>query len=176
MVKCKVKNLIFLAGTTYLLCDRSITMERQEKKIIITRRAWQFIILTSLVFIASFSRHNPLGFHFRIRLFGSIFLSVFYLTYLREERRAKLSADSNVIINWNLAEAVLLLFSILGFYVTAFIQHFDEYFFYAYYYIGLLGLLSGVPLGELFWQNIRLRKLDDVCRQRYWTNYKNSIW
>lgn len=150
--------------------------ERQHKKIIITRRVWQLIALIGFVLMASFTRFYPLGFHFGIRLFGTIFLMVFGLTYMREERRATKSPNSNIVINWNLAESVLLLFSLLGFFIFAFIRYFDEHLFYACFNTGFLSLLSGVAIGELSWQNIGLRKLDESCRQRYWVNYKNSIW
>jgi hypothetical protein len=126
--------------------------------------------------MASFTRFYPLGFHFGIRLFGSIFIIVFVLTYIREERRTTKSPNSNIVINWNLVESILLLFSLLGFFIFAFIRRFDEYFFYAYFNTGFLGLLTGVAMGELFWQNTGLRKLDEPCRQHYWANYKNSIW
>lgn len=151
-------------------------MEIQYRKIIITRRIWQLIALIGFVLIASFTRFYPLGFRFGVHLFGSIFLIVFGLTYMREERRATKPTNSNIVINWNLTESILLLFGLLGFFIFAFIWRFDEHLFYAYFNTGLLGLLSGVAIGELFWQNTRLRKLDESCRQRYWTSYKNSIW
>ncbi len=151
-------------------------MERWNKRIIITQRVWQFIALIGLVLMASFTRYYPLGFHFGMRLFAGIFLIVFSLTYMREERRATKLPHSNTVINWNLAEAALLLFSLLGFFVVAFIRDFDTHFFYAYFNTGFLGLLSGVAIGELFWQNISLRKLDESSRQHYWASYKNSIW
>lgn len=151
-------------------------MEGQRKKIIITRRIWQLMALIVFVLIASFSRYYPLGLGFGIHLFAIIFLIVFSLTYMREERIASRPPDSNLVINWNLAESILLLFSLLTFFIIAFILRFDEYFFYAYFYTGFLGLLCGITLGEFFWQNTRLKKLDASNQQRYWANYKNSIW
>ena len=151
-------------------------MERQYNKIIITRRVWQLIAAIGFVLMATFVKYYPLGFQFVIRLFASIFLIVFSLTYMREERRAMNSPDSNIVINWNLAESILLLFSLLGFLVIAFIHRINEYFFYAYLNTGLLGLLSGVAIGEFFWQNTRLRELKEPYRQRYWADYKDSIW
>lgn len=151
-------------------------MQSKHKKIIITRRVWQLIALIGFVLMAFFIRYYPLGFHFGVRLFAGIFLIVFSLTYMREERRATKSPHSNTVINWNLAEATLLLFSLLGFFVVAFIRDFDTHFFYAYFNTGFLELLSGVTVGELFWQNTRLKKLDESYHQHYWANYKNSIW
>ncbi len=151
-------------------------MNRQNKKIIITRKIWQLIAVTGFALMVSFSRYYPLGFRFGIHLFASIFLTVSYLTYRREERRAMYPADSDLVINCNLSESVLLLLSILAFFVIAFIKHFDEHFFYAYFHTSILGLLVGVVLGEFLWQNTRLKNLDEIYRQRYWANYKDSIW
>ena len=151
-------------------------MQRQNKRIIITQRVWQLIAAIGLVLMALFAGTYPLGFNYGIRLFFGIFLIIFSLTYMREERRATKSARSNLVINWNLAESILLLLSIVVYFVVATIQDFDRNLFYAYFHTGFLGLLCGVTIGELLWQNTTLRKLDDYCRRRYWANYKNSIW
>lgn len=151
-------------------------MERQLNKIIITRRIWQLIGLGVIVLLKTSFEYYPLGFQFGIHLYFRIFLIIFILTYLREERRATKSPDSNLVINWNLVESILLLGSILGYFALAVIWRFDRDLFYACFNTYFLGLVSGVAFGELLYQNTRLKKLDDICKRRYWANYKNSIW
>lgn len=151
-------------------------MESQSKKIIITRRIWQLLAAAGVVLLTMLVSYYPLSARYGLWVGGHIFFVVFALAYWREERRATRAADSNLVINWNLAEAVLLLASILGYFILAYVLHFDRDVFYAYLHTGTLGLLGGVALGEWLWQNTRLRELDETCRQRYWTNYKDSIF
>lgn len=152
-------------------------MERQLKKIIITRRIWQLLAAAGVVLLAVLATpYYFLNARYGLWVGGRIFFVVFALAYLREERRATRSPDSNLVMNWNLAEAVLLLASILGYFILAYVLHFGRDVFYAYLHAGALGLLGGVALGEWLWQNIRLKELDETCRQRYWTNYKDSIF
>ena len=136
---------------------------------------WQLFAATAFVLLTTLTDHYPLSAPYGFCLAGSIFLIVFSLTYLREERRATCSPHSNLVINWDLAEAVLLLSSLLGYFVFAYIHHLDQVVFYAFFRTGTLGLLAGVAIGELFWQQTRLGRLDETCRQRYWATYKNSI-
>lgn len=146
------------------------------KKVTITRRVWQLIGTTGFVLLIMWGRYYPLGAHFGFRLGGLIFTLTLGLTFLREERRATRSPDSNWVLNWNLMEsAAFLLFSV-SFYVASFIFGLSEADFYAYLNTGVLGLLMGVGLGEFFWQNIRLKELNQICRDRYWVCYKNSIF
>lgn len=151
-------------------------MRKPSQKILITRRMWQLFAVTAFVLLTTLADHYPLGAPYGFSLGGSIFLVVFSLTYLREERRATHSPHSDLVINWNLAEAVLLLSSLLGYFVFAYIHHLDKVAFYAFFRTGTLGLLAGVAIGELFWQQTQLRRLDETYRQRYWATYKNSIF
>ena len=150
-------------------------MEEQSGKIIITRRIWQLLAAAGVVLLAMLVSYYPLSARYGLWVGGRIFFVVFALAYLREERRATQLPHSNRIINWNLAEAVLLLSSILGYFILAYVFHFGRDLFYAYFHTGALGLLGGVALGEWLWQNTRLKELDETCRQRYWANYKDSI-
>lgn len=145
-------------------------------KIIITKRIWQLIAVTGFLLVTIFARDYPPGFYIGIRLFISTFLIIFILTYMREERRTLYPEDSNMVINWNLIESILFLSSLLGYFLFAFIRHFDRAFFYAYLYTGSLGMMAGLAIGEFFWQNTQLRKFDELCQRRYWANYKDSIW
>ena len=151
-------------------------MEGQSKKIIVTSRMWQLLAAGGVVLLAILATHYPLNSRYGLWLGGQIFFVVFALAYLREERRATRSPDSNAVINWNLAEAVLFLSGILGYFVLAYVCHFSKEFFYAYFHTGALVLLGGLALGEWLWQNTRLKELDETCRQRYWENYKDSIF
>ncbi len=151
-------------------------MARRSTTIIMTRRIWQLIAVTAFVVLMTVARYYPFSFSYGLRLGGSIFLIVFGLTYLREERRAMRSPNSNLVLNWNVAEAVVLLASLLGYYVLAFVRDFDKALFYGYFHTGTLGWLGGLAIGEFVWQNMQLRRLEETCRQRYWANYKNSIF
>lgn len=137
---------------------------------------WQLVAVTAFVLLTTLAGYYPLSVSEGCRLGGSIFLIVSGLTYLREERRATRSPHSDLVINWNLAEAVLLLSSLLGYFVLAYLRDFDKTFFYAYFRTGALGLLSGVAIGEFVWQHTQLRQLDETCQQRYWATYNNSIF
>lgn len=134
------------------------------------------VAVTAVVLVVTVGQYYPLRVQDGCQLGGSIFLIVFSLTYLREERRATRSPESDLVINWNLAEAVLLLASLIGYFVWAAVRHVDAVIFHALLRTGTLGLLSGVMAGELVWQQTQLKKLDEACRQRYWANYKNSMW
>ncbi|MBI3618397.1 MAG: hypothetical protein HY210_09370 [Candidatus Omnitrophica bacterium] len=151
-------------------------MEDQFGKIIITRRIGQLLAAAGVVLLTILVTYYPLNPRYGLWVGGQIFFVVFALAYLREERRATRSPDSNAVINWNLIEAGLLLASILGYSVLAYVCYFSREVFYAYFYTGALGLLGGLALGEWLWQNTRLRELDETCRQRYWANYKDSIF
>lgn len=151
-------------------------MESQSNKIIITCRIWQLLAAAGVVLLVMSVSYYPFNPRYGLWIGGRIFFLVFALAYLREERRATRSPDSNLVINWNLAEAFLLLASILGYFILAYVLHFGRDVFYAYFHTGALGLLGGVALGEWLWQNARLRQLDEKCRQRYWANYKDSIF
>ena len=142
----------------------------------ITRRIWQLFAATVFVLLTTLTERYPFSVQYGLSLAGGIFLIVFGLTYLREERRATQSPDSDSVINWNLAEAVLLLSGILGYFVFAYIHDLDKILFYALFRTGTLGLLVGVAVGELFWQQTQLGKFDETCRQRYWATYKNSVF
>ena len=146
------------------------------RKIIITRRIWQLIAAAGLVALAMATKEYPMNPRFGSSVGGSIFTIILGLTLLREERRALHSPDSNRVINWNLAEAIVLFFSTLGGFASAWMWRLPEIDFYAYLHTGLLGLLGGVAAGELLWQNVRLKALDDTCRNRYWAGYKDSIF
>ena len=148
----------------------------QHDKIIVTRRIWQLTAAAGFVLLTTLAEYYPFNPRFGWWLGGLIFTVVFSLTYLREERRAAKSPDSNLVLNWNLAEAVLLLLSTVCFYVWSFISGMEKMYFYAYLHPGALGLLVGVGLAEFFWQNTRLKQIDESCRERYWNNYKDSIW
>jgi len=147
-----------------------------RKKIIVTRRIWQLIAAMGVVLLAMSGRYYPFGPCYGFRLGGLIFTIVLGLAFLREERRATRSPHSNWVVNWNLLEALLFLLFSVSFYVVAFIFHMSEMYFYAYLHTGILGLLTGVGLGEFLWQNIRLKELDEVCQNRYWACYKDSIF
>lgn len=151
-------------------------MGKPFKKILITRRIWQLFAATAFVLLTALADYYPFSVQYGFYLAGSIFLIVFSLTYLREERRATRSPHSNLVINWNLAEAVLLLSSLVGYFVFAYVYHLDKVVFYAFFRTGTLGLLVGVAIGELFWQQTQLGRLDEACRQRYWATYKNSMF
>lgn len=151
-------------------------MWRHPNKIIMTRRMWQLVAVMVFVVLMAFARYYPFSLEYGLRLGGSIFLVVFGLTYLREERRALSSPKSNLVLNWNLAEAVVLLSSLVGYYIVAWVLDFDHTTFYAYFHTGTLGWLSGLLIGEFVWPNTQLRHLDEAFRQRYWANYKNSIF
>lgn len=141
-----------------------------------TRRIWQLLAAAGVVLLAMLVSYYPLGARYGLWVGGRIFFVVFALAYWREERRATRPPDSSLVINWNLAEAVLLLASILGYFILAYVSHFGRDLFYAYFHTGALGLLGGVALGEWLWQNARLKGLDETCRRRYWENYKDSIF
>lgn len=128
------------------------------------------------VVLATSARHYPFDPRFGFWWGGLIFLIIFSLTYLREERRAARSPDSNLVINWNLAEALLLFLSAVLFLMVSFILNLSDMDIYAYFNTGLLGLLTGVIMGEFLWQNSRLKELDESCQERYWANYKDSIF
>lgn len=147
-----------------------------SRKIIITQRLWQFIAATGFVLLTTLVRYYPFNLHFGLWLGGLIFVVIFGLAYLREERRATKSADSNLVLNWNLIEAILLFLSAVGFFVVAFVFHLSDDYLYGYLHTGILGLLIGVALGEFFWQNLRLKQLDESCKNRYWDHYKDSIF
>lgn len=149
----------------------------QLKKIIITRRVWQLLAVIGAVLMAILTRsYYPFSFRSGLRLCAYIFILIFSLTYFREERRATKPPDSNLVLNWNLVEAILLLITIVGYITFAFIHNFSESLFYGLFHTGLLGLSSGVAAGEFFWQNTRLKDLDEICRQRYWAIYQDSIF
>ena len=137
---------------------------------------WQLVAAAAFVLLTTVAEYYPLSVPAGLWLGGNVFLIVFGLTYLREERHAIHSPDSNLVINWDLAEAVALLGSLLGYFIFAAVQEFDTAFFYACFRTGLLGLLSGVAMGEFVWHNTQLRRLDDTAQQRYWATYKNSIF
>ena len=147
-----------------------------HQKIMITARIWQLLAAAAFVVMATMVRYYPFSLREGIWLGGVVFTIVFGSSYLREERRATRSPDSDCVLNWNLIEAFLLLASIVGFFIFAFVHRLHEILFYAYFHTGAIGLLIGVAVGEFFWQNIRLRELDEECRGRYWANYKDSIW
>ena len=147
-----------------------------KERIIITARIWQLLAAVGIVLLAVSARYYPFSLRFGLRLGGLIFTIVLGLTFLREERRATRLPSSNRVINWNLIEAVALLLFSVSFYVVAFIFHTSEIYFYAYVHTGVLGLLAGVVLGEFLWQNLRLKELDQVCQDRYWACYRNSIF
>jgi len=151
-------------------------MEKRANKIIVTRKIWQLIAATAFVLLITLGEYYPFSFHDGMRLGGCAFLVVFNLTYLREERRATHPPDSNLVINWNLAEAILLLASLLGYFVFAYVHDLEKSRFYAVFRTATLGLLGGVAIGEFVWQNTQLRRLDETCQQRYWATYKNSIF
>ena len=151
-------------------------MDDPSRKIIITARIWQLIAATVFVVMATAVRYYPFSFKEGLWLGGIIFTIVFTSSYMREERRATKSPDSNLILNCNLIEAFLLLSSLVGFFIFAYTRRMHEIFFYAYFHTGAIGLLSGVAAAEFFWQNTRLRQLDEECRFRYWEQYKDSIW
>ena len=146
------------------------------QKIILTKRIWQFLAAAGVVLLAMSGRHYPFDGHFGLRVGGFIFLTAMGLSYLREERRALRLPHSNSVINWNLVEAILFLTSIVGFYIAAFIFGLSESYFFAYLNTGALGLLAGVALGEFLWQNLRLKELNEICREQYWGCYKDSIF
>ena len=151
-------------------------MDNPSSKIIIRARIWQLIIATVFVVMATSVRYYPFNFREGLWLWGVVFTIVFSSSYMREERRATKLPNSNCVLNWNLIEAFLLLASLVGFFIFTFVHRWHEIFFYAYFHTGAIGLLSGVAAGEFIWQNIRLRELDEECRERYWANYKDSIW
>lgn len=141
----------------------------------IPRRIWQLLAVTAVVLVVTVGQYYPLRVQEGCRLWGSIFLIVFSLTYLREERRATRSPKSDLVINWNLAEAVLLFASLIGYFLWTAVRHVDAVLFHALFRTGTLGLLSGVMGGELFWQQTQLKTLDETCRQRYWATYHDSL-
>lgn len=151
-------------------------MEQYYKKIIVTPRVWKLIAVSALTLMIIPARPYPFGLAGGAQLWGKIFLLIFILTYLREERRATKSPDSNLVINWNLAEAVVFLLCLVGFIAFVAVRNLHEIFYYAYFNTGMLGLVSGVAAGEFLWQNTQLKQLDDSCRQRYWENYDNTIF
>ena len=77
------------------------------KKIILTRRIWQFLAAAGVVLLAMSGRHYPFDVDSGFRVGGLVFLIALGLAYLREERRALRLPDSNLVINWNLVEAIL---------------------------------------------------------------------
>lgn len=146
------------------------------KRIIITRRIWQLLAATGIVLLIMSGRYYPFGLRYGLRLGGLIFTVVLGLTFLREERRATRLPNSNWVLNWNLVEAISFLLFSVSFYAVAFILGLSEADFYACLHTGALGLLTGVALGEFLWQNVRLKELDQVCQDRYWACYKDSIF
>ncbi len=148
----------------------------ESKKIIVTRRVWQLIAAVGFVGLTMLFRYYPFSFHFGWWLGGLIFVVIFTLSYFREERMATKSPDSNLVLNWNLVEAILLFLSTVGFFVTAFVFPLSDDYLYGYLHTGILGLLSGVALAEFLWQNIRLKELDESCKNIYWDHYKDSIF
>ena len=146
------------------------------QKIILTKRIWQLLAAAGVILLAMSGRYYPFDGRFGLRVGGLIFLIAMGLAYLREERRALKLPHSNSVINWNLVESILFLASIVGFYAVAFIFGVSESYFYAYLNTGALGLLTGVALGEFLWQNLRLKELDEISRDRYWACYKDSIF
>ncbi|GEM_PF-4970336 len=151
-------------------------MDHRHPKIIITRRVWQLLAALGFVLLTTLAQHYPLNHRLGLWLGEGVFIVVFGLTYLREERRAVRSPHSNLVINWNLAEAFLMFLSAAAFIIVPLIVHLPETYFYAYLHTFLLGLLSGVALGEFLWQNIRLKQLDESFQRHYWDNYKNSMF
>ena len=147
-----------------------------SNKMIVTKRVWQFLAAAAFVVMTTLVKHYPFDLPAGLWLGGNIFFIVFLLAYMREERRATRSPDSNLVLNWNLIEAFLFLASIVGFIILAVVHQLNEIFFYAYFHTGAIGLLIGVALGEFIWQNTRLKQLDEECHSRYWENYKDSIW
>ena len=141
----------------------------------IPRRIWQLVAVTAVVLVVTVGQYYPLRVQDGCQLGGSVFLIVFGLTYVREERRATRSPASDLVINWNLAEATVLFTSLIGYVLWAAVRHVDAVLFHALLRTGTLGLLSGVMGGECFWQQSQLKTLDETCRQRYWANYKDSI-
>ncbi|MBI4354327.1 MAG: hypothetical protein HY595_03740 [Candidatus Omnitrophica bacterium] len=151
-------------------------MVGQARKIIVTRRTWQLVAVTGFAVLITAAQYYPFSVESGLWLGGSLFLMVFGLTYLREERKALHSPHSNLVLNWNLAEAMTLLATLLGYFVFAWIRRLDKILFYGYFHTCTLGWLAGILVGEVLWQHTQLRRLDEVCRQRYWANYKNSIF
>lgn len=146
------------------------------RRIIITRRIWQLLAAIGIVLLIMSGRYYPFESRLGFRLGGLIFTIVLGLTFLREERKATRLPNSNRVLNWNLIEAVSFLLFSLSFYALAFILGLSEAYFYAYLHTGALGLLAGVATGEFLWQNLRLKELDQVCQDRYWVCYKDSIF
>lgn len=141
-----------------------------------TRRIWQLVAAAAFILLMLLGNYYPFSFRDGIQLGGGVFLVVFSLTYLREERRAMQPPDSDVVINWNLAEALLLFASLVGYFIFAAVRDVETTRFYAVFRTAALGLLSGVALGEFVWHNTQLRRLDESCQQRYWAVYKDSIF
>ncbi len=147
-----------------------------SKKIIVTRRVWQCLAAIVLVILLLWTRYYPFPLAFGCRLGGLIFFIIFSSAYWREERRAVYLPDSNMVINWNLVEALLLFLSLVAFLLFAYCKPLSGDYFYAYIRTAALALLSGVGMGEFFWQNTRLRQFDQIYRDRYWACYKDSIF
>lgn len=146
------------------------------KRVVITRRTWQLLAVGGVVVAALFTRHYPFPLLYGLRLGGWIFVVALGLTYLREERRATKSPDSDLVINWNLAESIVFFLCSAGFFVVAFVSGLPDTYIYGYFHTGFFGFLAALILGEFLWQNIRLKELNQVCRDRYWACYKDSIF
>lgn len=141
-----------------------------------TRRIWQLVAAAVFVLLMTLGDYYPFSFRDGMQLGGCVFLAVFSLTHLREERRAMQPSDSDVVINWNLAEALLLFASLVGYFIFAAVRDVETTRFYAVFRTATLGLLSGVAIGEFVWHNTQLGRLDESCQQRYWATYKDSIF
>jgi hypothetical protein len=80
-----------------------------------------------------------------------------------------------VMTQWNTFEAVLFAGAVTAYFIHGFTQRYSFNLFYGYFILAGIGLYAGIILGEWLWHNSRLKHMDEIQRQRYWTNYKDNL-
>jgi len=147
-----------------------------DKKIIVTRRARELAAALVFMGVTLLVSNYPLDPKTGWWLGEGVFLIVFALTYFREERRAHHPSYSAVIRRWNKAEEIAFTLTVAGLYGALLVFHLSLPFFYAWVSTYVIGLLSGLLVGEAVWQNLRLHQVEHTCRERYWSIYQDSMF
>jgi hypothetical protein len=146
-----------------------------DSRIIVTKRAKELAIALVLMGVTMVMRSYPLDPKTGWWLGQGVFIVVFALTYLREERRAFHPSYSKVIVRWNRAEEIVFTLTVAALYLAWFVFHMSLPYFYAWVGVYVIGLLSGLLAGELVWQHLRLHQMEHACRERYWATYIDSL-
>jgi hypothetical protein len=147
-----------------------------HSKVIVTQRAKELFVALGFMCCALYVMHYPLDPKTGWWLGEGVFMLVFALTYLREERRAFHPPDAKIVVLWNRLEEWAFTLVVVAFYLCGFILHHNWSYLYAYLNTYVIGLLSGLLAGEILWQNMRLRQVEGKLRDRYWAAYNDSIF